>query len=674
MIRSGGALYLSILASCTIFVAGCGGGGDGGGSSGSGGTSTLTGYFVDAPAVGVSWATSSGASGITGSDGSFSFKSGDTLTFSVLGVTLGKGVSVPSTGIVTPVTLSGESVPTGTAVTQTNAPIATAIAQFLQTLNVVSGNSTTTLVMPSGTSATSMQSALKSANATDPISAVNNLQSALNSSGITGVTVVSGSTALSHLNSTLSTGATWTIAGTINGLSAGTSVTLQDNGANNLSVTSNGSFVFSTAISNGGSYSVTVLTQPSGATCTVASGSGTASANVTGVSVSCATTPQSCPTVAGAATLQLNAGSTYHSFVVKTPYNANNVAYSSYAFDFMLNLPNTTSSAASVYVTDGKNSSVSVADLGAVCGLGGITAFPTKGQFSSVGTLSLQLGHGYFVEAPNGSYARLYISNVVAGSSVDIQYEHPSVICPPAGVTMTYDLVNGIETYNGVSVTSVNSLGGTVDNNGTVGSSDSTPFFGCNANATVQAWGAGGGGGGNYDYIGGAGGGGGGGGGYGTKSLALATGQYYLVTLGNGGYGGIGLDGANGTSSSFSTFSASDTSLTGTNIFVSVGGQGGKAPTSHTASGVGGTGGAGISNSGLSGSNGVPVATTPCVAGVSFGIGPGGAGGNAGGAGGLGASGGCTPGTAGIPGGGGAGASQNGAATDGAHGRVIISY
>ena len=78
----------------------------------------------------------------------------------------------------------------------------------------------------------------------------------------------------------------YTIGGTVTGLSG--TVVLQDNGGDNLSVTQNGSFTFATKVNSGGAYSVTVMTQPSGQTCTVASGSGTASANVTTVAVTCA--------------------------------------------------------------------------------------------------------------------------------------------------------------------------------------------------------------------------------------------------------------------------------------------------------------------------------------------------------------------------------------------------
>ncbi len=81
--------------------------------------------------------------------------------------------------------------------------------------------------------------------------------------------------------------AQYTIGGSVTGLT-GTGLVLQDNGADNLSVTQSGSFTFATKVSSGGAYAVTVLTQPSGETCTVANGSGTASGNVTNVGVSCA--------------------------------------------------------------------------------------------------------------------------------------------------------------------------------------------------------------------------------------------------------------------------------------------------------------------------------------------------------------------------------------------------
>ena len=82
---------------------------------------------------------------------------------------------------------------------------------------------------------------------------------------------------------------TYSIGGTVSGLS-GTGLVLQNNGGDNLTVNSNGAFTFATKVNSGAAYAVTVATQPSGQTCTVASGSGTATANVTNVAVTCAST------------------------------------------------------------------------------------------------------------------------------------------------------------------------------------------------------------------------------------------------------------------------------------------------------------------------------------------------------------------------------------------------
>ena len=87
----------------------------------------------------------------------------------------------------------------------------------------------------------------------------------------------------------------YTIGGTVSGLT-GTGLVLRNNGADDLAVTANGSFTFATALTSGGTYSVTVRTQPSGQTCTVSGGSGSVSnANVTSVRVSCGPAPTGPP-------------------------------------------------------------------------------------------------------------------------------------------------------------------------------------------------------------------------------------------------------------------------------------------------------------------------------------------------------------------------------------------
>jgi hypothetical protein len=78
---------------------------------------------------------------------------------------------------------------------------------------------------------------------------------------------------------------TYTIGGTLTNLNG--TVVLQNSGGDNLSVSANGSFTFGAPVAHGAAYAVTVLTQPGGQSCTVSSGSGTATANVTNVAVNC---------------------------------------------------------------------------------------------------------------------------------------------------------------------------------------------------------------------------------------------------------------------------------------------------------------------------------------------------------------------------------------------------
>jgi hypothetical protein len=83
----------------------------------------------------------------------------------------------------------------------------------------------------------------------------------------------------------------FTVGGTVNGLQ-GDGLVLQLNGGDNLTLSNDGIFTFTTELADAAAYSVTVLTQPSNPsqTCTIGSGSGTiAAANVANVTVTCAT-------------------------------------------------------------------------------------------------------------------------------------------------------------------------------------------------------------------------------------------------------------------------------------------------------------------------------------------------------------------------------------------------
>ena len=88
---------------------------------------------------------------------------------------------------------------------------------------------------------------------------------------------------------------TYSIGGTVSGLASGTTLQLglQHAGSTGsaIDVTSNGQFSFGAdRVTEGDAYVVSILTQPSGQTCSITNGSGTATANVTNVTVACVAT------------------------------------------------------------------------------------------------------------------------------------------------------------------------------------------------------------------------------------------------------------------------------------------------------------------------------------------------------------------------------------------------
>jgi 6-phosphogluconolactonase (cycloisomerase 2 family) len=84
---------------------------------------------------------------------------------------------------------------------------------------------------------------------------------------------------------------TYRVGGTVTGL-AGGGLTLQNNGANNLAISANGAFQFSTAVPSNGAYAATVSSQPTAPwqTCVVGNASGTVTnGDVSNITIACTT-------------------------------------------------------------------------------------------------------------------------------------------------------------------------------------------------------------------------------------------------------------------------------------------------------------------------------------------------------------------------------------------------
>ena len=110
---------------------------------------------------------------------------------------------------------------------------------------------------------------------------VTNNTGTIASTNVTGVTITCIAPVITNTP-------TYTVGGTVSGLTSGTLV-LKNNNGDDLTISANStSFTFATALASGATYAVTAGTQPSRLACDITNNTGTiASANVTGVSITC---------------------------------------------------------------------------------------------------------------------------------------------------------------------------------------------------------------------------------------------------------------------------------------------------------------------------------------------------------------------------------------------------
>ncbi len=239
---------------------------------------------------------------------------------------------------------------------------------------------------------------------------------------------------------------TFSVGGAVSGLTG--TVVLQINGGNDLGVPASGPFTFNTSLTDFGSYSITVLAQPTGQSCSVANGSGTiAGANVTNVGVSCVantfTVGGTISGLAGSVVLQLNGGSTL-------PLSANGTflfpdAVSNNARYTVAMLTQPSGQTCTVANGAGTVSGANVTNVSVTCAT---NTFSVGGSVSGLsGTLVLQLNGGNnFSVSANGPFA---FSVPLADRSV----YSVTILSPPAGQGCS--ITGGTGTLAGTNVMSV---------------------------------------------------------------------------------------------------------------------------------------------------------------------------------------------------------------------------
>ncbi len=240
------------------------------------------------------------------------------------------------------------------------------------------------------------------------------------------------------------------VGGTVSGL-AGSGLVLRLNGSTNLPVSANGSFVFPTYITSGGSYAVTVGTQPSSPNqvCTVANGSGSVTATINDVQVSCTTNTYN---VGGSIT-----GLTGSGLTLKLN-GTNDVVVSGSSFVFPNAVPDGTSYTATIAAQPGTpNQDCTLSNAsGTVSGqdITSIEVHCTTRSYLVGGTVGGLTGSGLVVKLDNGDIVPVTGSSFVFPTPLlDGSSYAASVVSQPANPKQTCAFASATGAVAGADVT-----------------------------------------------------------------------------------------------------------------------------------------------------------------------------------------------------------------------------
>ena len=266
---------------------------------------------------------------------------------------------------------------------------------------------------------------------------------------------------------------TYTIGGTVSGLS-GTGLVLQANGGNNLQVSAGATnFAFTTSVASGGSYSVTVLSQPTSPsqTCVLSNGSGVvANANITSLQVTCSTNTYTIGgTLSGLSgtglvlqddggnNLPVSAGATSFAFTTNIASGSN---YSVTVFS----QPTSPSQTCVLSNGSGAVTSANIASVQITCTINTYTIGGTLSGLSGTG-LVLQANGGNNLPVSAGATSFAFTTNIASGSNYSV-----TVFSQPSSPSQTCVLTSGSGAVTSANISSLQvtcttntyTIGGTV--------------------------------------------------------------------------------------------------------------------------------------------------------------------------------------------------------------------
>ena len=247
---------------------------------------------------------------------------------------------------------------------------------------------------------------------------------------------------------------TYAVGGTVVGL-VSTGLVLRNNGGDDLTVNTDGSFTFPTPIASGGPFAVTVQTQPSGGEyCSLAGGQGTiGSSNITSVTINCSDQAYTVGgTVSGLAgtglELELNA---------RGPLSVS--ANGTFAFHDLLaagnpyavtiaQQPSTPWQTCALTNASGTIGTSSVADVIVTCTTNAYTVGGSVSGLAGTGLVLQNQGGDNLARNADGSFA--FPTALSSGQSYAV-----TVLTQPTSPTQTCVVTNGTGTLGGANITNV---------------------------------------------------------------------------------------------------------------------------------------------------------------------------------------------------------------------------
>jgi 6-phosphogluconolactonase (cycloisomerase 2 family) len=266
------------------------------------------------------------------------------------------------------------------------------------------------------------------------------------------------SSCASHLGTLWSPSTDYTVGGTVSGLT-GTGLVLQDDGGNNLPINAGAtSFTFGKAISSGGNYNVTVLTQPSNPTqsCAVTQGNGTVTnANITGVQVSCTTSSYTIGgTISGLAgaglVLQDNGGNNLSVSAGATTFTFGAAITSGGTYNVTgLSQPSSPTQTCAVTNASGTVTNADVTSVRISCTTSSYTIGGTISGLTGAG-LALQDNGGNNLSVSAGATSFTFTAPIATGGNYNV-----TVLTQPSNPTQSCAVANGGGTVPNANITSV---------------------------------------------------------------------------------------------------------------------------------------------------------------------------------------------------------------------------